>query len=247
VTNQKLLIPLRVPELGPFMGKVVVGSGARPGGLRLDEIRQQLATRIFQAAGEARRLAAREERRAALNAIGRLAWLEAWNEAVSHVAVHLAERVASRLDAEARAVRMPRRIRRRLLPDERERRAIAARLGSAGATLVPVLDAIELRAADALEATDLEEGAVEAWQDALRTAARRMESAWLDLEEAIVNETRQWERVAEDVARWRRPWWPVVVFSAVGIVVAIWLGLVLGGQLQPPEWFARLWGTVEAW
>ncbi len=247
MTNQKLLIPLRVPELGPFMGKVVVGSGTRPTGLRLAEIRQQLATRIFQAAGEARRLAAREERQAALSAIGRTAWMEAWDEAVRDVAGHLTEQVARSLEAEARAVRMPRRKRRRLLPDVQERRAIAARLGSAGATLVPALDTIELRATEAVVATALEQGSVEAWQDALRTAARRLESAWLDLERALEKEIQQWERVAEEVSRWRRPWWPVIVFSTVGLAVAVWLGLVFGGQLQPPEWLARLWETVGGW
>jgi len=244
VTSEKLLIPLRVPELGPFMGKVVTGSGAVPGGLRLDAFRHRLATRIFEAAGEARRLAGREERQAAVGAIGREAWLEAWEEAVGAIAILVAERAARRLVAEARAARLPRRKRKRLPPDVGEQRAIAARLGSAGAALVPALDQIEVRAEAALEATALERDAVEAWQDALRTSARRLEASWLDLENAVVGETRRWERMADDVSRWRKPWWPVVVVTVLGLAIAGWLGLVLGGQLQAPGWFSGLWHQV---
>lgn len=246
MTSQKLLIPLRVPELGPFMGKVVTGSGAALGGFHLDSVRNRLATRIFEGAGEARRLGAREERQAALGAIGRTVWLEAWEEAVNSVAALLAERVAIRLDAEARGVRLPRRKRKHLLPDEREQRAIAARLGSAGATLVPALDGIERIAEVALAATALERDAVDAWQDALRMAARRLEASWLDLEHAIATEARRWDRVVEEVSRWRKPLWPVAVIGVPILAIAVWLGLVFGGQLEPPPWLADLWLRVVA-
>jgi len=244
VTNEKLLIPLRVPELGPFMGKVVTGSGAIPGGLQLDAYRHRLATRVFEAAGEARRLAGREERQAAVGAIGRAAWLEAWEEAVRGVATLVAERAARRLDAEARAARLPRRMRKRLLPDVGEQRAIAARLGSAGAALVPALDQIEVRGEAALQATALEREAVEVWQDALRMSARRLEAAWLDLEDAAVAETLRWARTANNVSRWRKPLWPVAVVTLAGLAFAGWLGLVLGGQLQAPDWFSGIWQQV---
>ncbi len=244
MTSQQLLIPLRIPELGPFMGKVVTGSGAVLGELNLDQVRQRLATRIFEAAGEARRLAGREERHAAVATIGRATWLEAWEEAVGAVATLVAEQAARNLEAEARAARLPRRKRKRLLPDEAERRAIASRLGSAGAALVPALDQIELRTEGALEATALERAEVEAWQDTLRTSARRMEAAWLDLERAVVVETLRWERLAAEVSLWRRPWWPVVVTAVLALAAAAWLGLVFGGQLQAPTWFAGLWQQV---
>lgn len=244
MTSQKLLIPLRIPELGPFMGKVVTGSGAAPGELNLDAVRLRLATRIFEAAGEARRLASREERQSAVATIGRAAWLEAWDEAVGAVASQVAEQAARNLEAEARAARLPRRQRKRLLPDEAERRAIAARLGSAGAVLVPALDQIEMRAETALEATALERAEVEAWQDALRTSARRMEAAWLHLESAVAVETDRWKDVADAISQWRKPWWPVVVWAVLALAVASWLGLVFGGQLQAPTWFSGLWEQV---
>jgi hypothetical protein len=235
---------LRVPELGPFMGRVVTGSGVAPGSLHLDAIRHRLATRIFEAAGEARRLAGRDEREAAVAAIGRAAWLAAWEEAVRGVADLVADRAGRRLEAEARFVRLPRRKRKRLLLGEREKKAIAARLGSAGAALVPTLDELEERAAAAIEATALDRGLLEAWQDSLRTAARRLEAAWLDLEQAIGAEVWRWEQRAESVARWRKPFWPVVVVTMVSVAVASLVGLILGGQLDAPEWVAIPWQRV---
>ncbi len=244
MTSPKLLLPLRIPELGPSLGKIVTGTGRDPGGLELDAIRYRITTRIFEGAGEARRLAAREERKAAVAAIGRTAWLEAWEEAVAGVAEQLISRIAARLDAEARAVRMPRRRRLRLQLDAAQRGALAARLGSAGAGLVPALDLLEERAAPALGATALEREVVEAWQDALTTAARRLEAAWLDLEDAIEQEWRHWERVASNVAGWRKPLWPVLVVSGLVMVAAVWLGLVMGGYIAAPSWLADAWSWV---
>jgi len=223
------------------MGKVVVGSGASPGGLALDAVRLRLATRLFERAGEARRLAAREERQAAVSAIGRVAWLEAWDEGVGAVADLLSDRITMEIEGAAKAARLPRRKRKRLRLDAAARSALRARLGSAGATLVPMLDRLELRATEALRATALERDAVAEWQDALRATARRLEAAWLDLERAAELEARRWERVAGDVAAWRRPMWPVVFVGALALVLALWLGLVLGGQLSAPAWFADIW------
>jgi hypothetical protein len=110
--------------------------------------------------------------------------------------------------------------------------------------LVPALDQVELRGEPAREATALERAEVEAWQDALRTSARRMEAAWLHLERAVAVETRRWKDVAETISLWRRSWWPVVVGSVLALAVAGWLGLVFGGQLPAPTWFAGLWEQV---
>lgn len=244
MTTPKLLLPLRVPELGPSLGKLVVGTGRRPAGMSLDACRIQLATRVIEHAGEARQLAAREERSAALGALGREAWLSAWEEAVTGVAGALIERVNHQLDAEAAAVRMPRRLRRRVQLDEVERRALAARLGASGARLIPTLDDLARRAADARDATARERAAVEAWQDALKTAARRLEAAWLALEDAVEAEGREWERVADRIAAWRKPLWPVLVVTGVALAGAVWLGLVFGGYAPAPGWLLELWSTL---
>lgn len=241
MTHTKLLLPLRVPELGPSLGKLVSGAERAPGGLRLDEFRHRLVTRIIEHAGEARRLSANEERGPAVAALGRDVWLAAWDELVGAVAEALSVSVNARLEAEARAVRMPRRLRRRVLLDDGERRALAARLGSSGALLIPVLDAVERHGAAALAATPLERDAVIAWQEALKTAARRLEAAWLALEDAVEAEQQRWAEVADRVARWRKPLWPVFVVGLLALLLAGWFGLAFGGYLPAPPWLIRLW------
>ncbi|MDH3292364.1 MAG: hypothetical protein OEO20_09450 [Gemmatimonadota bacterium] len=237
-------LPLRIPELGPYLGKLVTGTGRAPGGLRLDAVRIRLVTRVFERVGEAKRLAAREQRQQAVGAIGRTAWLEAWEEAVAGAADLLVARASRRIQAEAEAVRIPRRGRRRLAPSAADRRAVGARLGSAGAALVPALDAVERSGSAALTAPGSDPAALTGWQEALTTAGRRLEAAWLALEEAIEVESAQWERVASDVARWRRSLWPVAVVGLVALAGATWFGLVLGGYVPPPDWLATLWQQV---
>ena len=243
--NRRLLLPLRVPELGPSLGRLVAGTSARGGSLPLDGVRYRLATRIFEGAGEARCLAAGDERAAALAAIGRATWQAAWDEAVMGVAEMLVHRVASHLEAEARAVRMGPRRRARLPFDAKERRALAARLGSAGAELMPALDSLDRLSAGALNATGLEPDAVANWQDALKLAARRLEAAWLALVDTVETELVRCMAAADEVARWRKPMWPVGVGGGAAMVLALWLGLVFGGYLEAPDWLARIWQVVS--
>lgn len=244
MTSPKLLLPLRIPELGPSLGKLITGTGRRPGGLALDRFRLQLATRVIEHAGEARQLSAREQRAAALDAVGRETWLAAWEETVTAVGAALIDGINRRLEAEALAVGMPARRRLRVRLDEVERRALTARLGSSGSGLVPALDRLSAAAALARGATPLERGAVEAWQDGLKTAARRLEAAWLALEEGVEQESLQWEAVADRVAAWRKPLWPVVAVTAVALAAAGWLGLVLGGYLPAPAWLQTGWAAL---
>ncbi len=244
MTGPNLLLPLRIPELGPYLGRLVTGTGRAPAGLPLDAIRQRLVTRIFESAGAARRLAARDDRAAAAAAVGPATWLEAWQEAVNAVADRLAERVNVRLDAEARAVRMPRRVRRRLLLGPAQHRALLARLGTAGTPLLAALDALDRATGPARDATALEREALEQWQSALRGASQRLEAAWLGLEEATAVEAAHWDGVAHDVAQWRKSLWPVILVATLGVAVAVYVGLVMGGYLEPPPWLVRAWGAV---
>jgi hypothetical protein len=244
MSNPKLLLPLRVPELGPSLGKLVSGTERRVGWIPLDSFRYQLSTRIIDSAGEARQLAARDERASALEAVGRAAWQEAWDETVANIAVAFLDRIAKHLDAEAAAAGMSSRRRAKLAVADSERRALTARLGSAGASLIPALDALDRNAARAMKATGLEREALEAWQESLMLAARRLEAAWLSLEHAVEREGERWTAVADRVAGWRKPLWPVYAVGSVALGVALWLGLILGGYLDPPVWMARLWQAV---
>src|SRR2546428_13555555 len=84
-----------------------------------------------------------------------------------------------------------RRWRRRLLTGP-EKRAIAARLATGGEQFVAALDVLEQTAARAREASVLDKEVHAEWQEALRTAARRLEVAWLALEGGGADERRGW-------------------------------------------------------
>lgn len=241
MSGSKLLLPIRVPELGPHLGKLVTGTGNRPGGVALDEVRIELATRVMELAGEARELAARDERWPVFETLGREAWLSVWDRAVERTATLLLERFQTEVQMEASAAGMPRRLVKRILPDEGERRALKARLASAGAVLVPVLDRIDTLAGEAARATAVERAGFEEWQETLKAAARKLEAAWLALEEQVEREARRWEEVARVVSAWRKPLWPVILVTLLGWGAAIWLGLVLGGYLPFPDWLRDLW------
>ncbi len=238
----KIPMPLRVPELAPSLGRVLVPRRLEEPWVPLDDIREELATRVMELAGEARAASAREDRDRVLDAVSRRAWLAAWEAAVRRAG----ERVTAALDGEieraTRRVRMPRGPRRRLLLAASEKRAIAARLAAGGETLVAALDALDAVGARVREASVLDKGAHAEWQEALRTAARRLEAAWLALETQVADEDRRWAGEIDVVTRWRPSLWPLVVLWTPLSVALVWLGLVLGGYLPAPAWLAARLG-----
>jgi hypothetical protein len=226
------------------LGKLVAGTPRPSGWIPLDEVRYRLASRIIDGAGEARRLVANEERAAALAALGNVVWQEAWDEAVASVTESVVDRVEQHIDAEARAVGMRNSRRLDLKLDTTERRGLAARLGSAGNNLIPALDRLNECAAGALQATALERDAVDAWQEGLKSAARQLEAAWLALEQAVDAEELRWKQLADEVAAWRKPTWPLILVAVPALAVATWLGLVFGGYVDAPVWLQSLWRLV---
>ncbi len=246
MNSAKLLIPLRIPELGPSLGKLITGTGHDVSGFSLETHRHHLVTKIIEMGGEARRLAANDERSATLASLGRDVWMAAWEGTVGPIADGLVDRLSAHLEAEAAAVRMPTRLRRRMTIDEVERRAIGARLGSAGAELIPALDEIERHSAGLIEATATERPALDAWQRAQLTAARRLEEAWMLLEVGVAKELDAWKAVGDDISRWRKSLWPVYLFGAVGASVAVWVGLIWRGVLNTPAWLIELWQALRS-
>jgi hypothetical protein len=244
MTNSTLRLPIRVPELGPALGRVLTGTGRSAEAPGLERQRLRALFRLFDAAGEARRLAAEGEREAALRALDTQVWLDAWEEAVAGITTLLVEQVNARLTAEARVVRMPRRLQRRIPLDDAEVRGIGGRLGAVGAGLVPALDTLQERSERLRQATPAERDALDEWHEALLVAARRFEAAWLGLEEQAGAELQRWAAVAAGVARWRRTLWPVVVVGVPALVVAALLGLVMGGYLPAPGWLTALWSRL---
>lgn len=235
-------MPLRVPELAPSLGRVVVPRRLAAPWVPLDDIREELATRVIELGGEARRAAGREARTEVLEALGRATWLAAWERAVRRAADRVADALDGAIEYAARTARMPRRRWRRRLVASAERRAIAARLGAGGAGFVDALDQVAAAAAGAADANVLDHAAHRAWQDALQTAARRLEAAWLALEAAVDAERERWAAEIDGIAAWRPPLWPVFALWAPLAAAALGLGLVLGGYLDAPVWLAQWLG-----
>jgi len=238
----KIPMPLRVPELAPSLGRLLVPRRLEEPWVPLDDIREELATRVMELGGEARAAAAREDRDRVLDAVSRRAWLAAWEGAVQRSAERVAAAVDGAIERAARRVRMPGRPRRRLLLAGSEKRAIAARLAAGGEALVAALDALDAVAARVRDASVLDKAAHADWQEALRTSARRLEAAWLALETQVADEQRRWAEEIDAVARWRPSLWPLIALWTPLAIALVWLGLVLGGYVPAPAWLAARLG-----
>jgi hypothetical protein len=237
---------LVIPELGPSLGRLVAPPppppGMPPSWITVEDIRIAMVTQLFELAGDARRWASEGDRELALATLNREAWEGAWKRAVDAVAVRGAGAVSDRLLAAAAEARLPARRVRTLILDPEEVKGFGGRLTGGSAALLEALTALDL-AAQRVRTDHSPVGAVTEWQEALVAAARRLEAAWLVLEEALSREWREWAVEVEDLRRWRRPIVPLVVGGAVLFLLAGYLGLLLGGYLPVPG-FLR--GIVEA-
>ena len=242
----KLLMPLRIPELAPSLGRIIVPRRLLDPWVPLDDIREELATRVLELGGEGRAAAAREADGAArarvLEVTGRGAWAAAWDHAVRRVGARVADALDAEIARVARQVRLPRRRLRRHLLSNAEKRAIVARLGTGGGPFVAALDELEAAAARAADASVLEKDAHAAWQDALRTVARRLEAAWLALEAEVDAERERWNPEIDAIAAWRPSLWPVFVVWIPLTALLVWFGLILGGYVPAPAWLATQLG-----
>jgi hypothetical protein len=237
-------LAVTVPELGPSLGRLTVPSapgGDHPWWLDLEAVRYQLVTEVFELAGQAR--AAGDVTRA-LAALDPEHWLAAWDRAVKASAQGLVHGIDLRLLAAAREARMPRGRRRRTAVTQTESRAIAVRLGATGGPFLAELEALKQARQALIGAKDPVPELLESWEEALGTVARRLEAAWLALEQTLRREQEAWSGEIERVRGWRRPSWPLWVTAVVILGVASYLGLVVGGYLPAPAWLEPL---VAAW
>ena len=246
MSPMKLLMPLRVPELAPSLGRIIVPRRLLDPWVPVDDIREELATRVLELGGEGRSAAARESdgdtRARVLEVTGRRAWTAAWDHAVRRAGARVADALDAEITRTARQVRLPRRRLRRHLLSNAEKRAIVARLGTGGGPFVAALDELEAAAARAGDATVLEKDAHATWQDALRTVARRLEAAWLALETEVDAERERWNPEIEALATWRPALWPIFVVWIPLTTLLVWLGLILGGYVSAPAWLASRLG-----
>lgn len=237
---------LVVPEVGPSLGRLVAPLPAPAGTaspwLATDDLRVRLASQLFELAGDARRWAREGERELALATVGREAWNEAWAGAVQAVAERAAGSISERLLAAAAEARLPGRRIRELPLDARETAGLAARLAAGSAPFHQALAELE-RAAHAARSDRAPGVRTAEWQAALTTVARRLEAAWLSLEETLAREGATWEAEVQAIRAWRRPRWPLILVGALLFGAALYAGLVLGGYLPVPDLFR---GPVEA-
>ncbi|HEX4561525.1 MAG TPA: hypothetical protein VH113_06800 [Gemmatimonadales bacterium] len=232
---------VRVPELSPALGRLIVPRRPEPLWIPLDDIADDLATRVIELGGEARRLTAENgPRDRVLDSIGRTAWLAAWEHSVRRAADRVADSLDDQIERIGKGVRMPRRGRRLRKLTSAERRALTARLSAGGAELVKALDDLARTGAKVRTAETLDDETHHLWQDAIQTAARRLEAAWLVLEDAVQAERKRWDPELTALAQWRPSLWPVLLVWVVGAGALLWFGLILGGYLDAPVWLARL-------
>ena len=235
---------VEVPELGPSLGRLTDPGPPAAGalGVRLDDVRLALVTGVFELAGVGRSFAAAGDPQGAAASLSRVAWLGLWEKAVAASADRVTATVNSRLEEAAAESRYPRRRLRQILLTPADTRAIAARLGGGGAPFVAALDELELAAHD----ISAGRGGAAAWRAALTATARRLEAAWLALEEAAEREQRRWQVDVHRVHRWRLPRWPLWLLTALVLGLAIYLGMVLGGYVPVPpglQGFTEFWWT----
>jgi hypothetical protein len=236
-----------VPELGPSLGRLTdpARPTAGPLGVRLDDIRLKLVTGLFELAGLGRSFAAAGDAVGTAASLNRVAWLALWEKAVAASAERVTATVNARLQEAAAESRYPRRKLSQVLLTPADTRAIAARLGGGGAPFVAALDQLE-QAAHGTSQAGRERAAMTTWRAALTAAARRLEAAWLALEEAAEREQLRWQSDVQRVHAWRLPRWPLWLLTALVLGAAVYLGLVLGGYVRVPpmlEGFAEFWWT----
>lgn len=243
----RLPAAVEIPELGPWLGRIPLpaGSSSAPAPrFSLDVIRLDLATGIFELAADARSWSNAGDRQAAVDELGRAGWLAAWDAAVRGAAEVAARTIDGRIRDAAQESRMPGRKLRRLLLSDAEKRALAARLGRGGFAFAEALEPVDHAGHRLREAGVLDREAADRWRDALTGAARSLEAAWLSLEECANEEWDRWSPLVESVRAWRRPRWILWGTSAIVLASLVYVGLVVGGYLQGPQFleaFADWW------
>jgi hypothetical protein len=240
---------IEIPELGPWLGRIPLPSGTSPfpnSRVSLDTIRLELATAVFELAADARAWSSAGDRQAAVDELGRAGWLAAWDAAVRDAATALAQAIDARIAEAGQESRIPRRRLRKQFLSDPEKRTVAARLGRGGFAFAEALEPLERTGHRLREAGVLDREAGERWREALTGAARSLEAAWLTLEEAANEEWHRWSPLVESVRGWRRPRWLLWSISAIVVAALVYVGLVVGGYLQGPQFleiFADWWWT----
>lgn len=207
-----------VPELGPLLGRLSSPAPRGPEQLPLDDLRYQLLESLYRAGATARMEATVGRNDAAQSALAHSAWLTSWRTAVDGAVTRLLAEIDFRFDAAAAQSRMPARALRAAKPSKEDRHAIRARAEAAG---IP------------LERVNPPEQAADR-NESLLKAAMALDDSWDRLERVIGEELRSWQADVERVRAWRRPTAALWLITGLVLLLAIGLGLSLGGYLPAP-------------
>jgi hypothetical protein len=220
--------PVSVPELGPLLGRFSSPAPRGPEVLPLDDLRHELLHTLYRYGASARQEQSAGRPEAARARLAHSAWLEAWHHAMEAVAARLLGEIDHRLDAAAAESRMPPRRLAQIRPSAADRQTIRARLDAAGIPLE--------RVAPPEQAADLAEG--------LLRAAMALDDSWERLERVVVDELTAWDGDVRRVRAWFRPRTTLWAVTVSLLLLAVLLGLSLGGYLPAPgplrllqQWF----------
>lgn len=207
-----------VPELGPLLGRFASSVPRGPAAFPLDDLRFRLLGGLYQRAGAARRDLEGGQPERALAQISRETWLELWREAASATGDRLLAELDRRFAAAREESRMPPAQLASLRPSEADRRTLRARLDAAG---IP------------LERTEAPDSADDL-RRALLHAAMALDASWDRLGAVAVGELAAWEREIARVRAWQRSRPLLWFITGSALVLALALGLSLGGFLPAP-------------
>lgn len=221
-------LPLRVPELGPALGRLILPSGAPvsspPAPLtHLASIRLELVTALFERGGAARDELERGNVAGAVQRLAPEGWRQLWDAAAARAAAVVRTRIDAELARAAGRSGFPLRRLQRLAVTDLEAESIELRLVACAAPLVGALE--ELARARTTGG----------WPETLVRAAQALEVSWLELESVAGAEEAAWRPEAARIAAWRRARWPRWVVAGSVFAVALYAGLVLGGYLPVPQ------------
>jgi hypothetical protein len=238
----KLLMPLRVPELAPSLGRIIVPRRLLDPWVPLEDIREELATRVLELGGEGRAAAARE----AEGTVDRARVLEVRAARLGRcVGSCRAARGYARWGAGREITRAARKSACRAAASEplaqqrgETRDRGAARHGRR--TFVAALDE--------LEAPRPRSPMPRCWRKTRTRPGRTRCTVARRLEAAGSPSRRKSRRTSSLESRDRRDR-SLASFAVARIVfwlpfaaVLVWLGLIVGGYILAPAWLARQLG-----
>lgn len=150
-------------------------------------------------------------------------WLAPWRDAVGAATGRTTEVLVRRAADAAAASRAPERVAREATPGEGDLRILAARIESAGIPLEEVVNALPAGGEPGRHFSRI---------------GGALEDSWLELERVVGATASEWSRRAAAVEAWRRPTGRLWLASGALLLLAALVGLVLGGHLPGPAWFA---------